>query len=396
MTYLEKLINKYCPDGYEWKDLKDITKIYVGGDLPKKSFSETKNENFNVKILTNGSFGNNIKGYTDSYVVPGNSITISARGTIGYCEYQNEPFYPIIRLLAIHPTWHNSKFIYYFLKNLNISPSSKSGIPQLTRKHIENIKIPLIPLKIQEKIVEILERFRILEAELKAELEARRKQFKYWADKLLDFNNFSNDDKKDILSLGSFISGLKSKNKNSFIDGNKRYVSYLDVFNNREISYLPNNFVKIYDDENQNILQYGDVIFCGSSENFEETGYASVYTVQSQEQVYLNSFSFVFRFHDNNLFLPKFSKYFFNCKSFREKLLKCINGVTRFNLSKSKMAKIIIPIPPLETQKKIVSILEKLSEYSQEINSGLPTEIGLRSKQFKYYRDLLLDFKKDE
>ncbi|ADN69055.1 restriction endonuclease subunit S [Mycoplasmopsis fermentans] len=392
MTYLEKLINKYCPDGYEWKDLKDITKIYVGGDLPKKSFSETKNENFNVKILTNGSFGNNIKGYTDSYVVPGNSITISARGTIGYCEYQNEPFYPIIRLLAIHPTWHNSKFIYYFLKNLNISPSSKSGIPQLTRKHIENIKIPLIPLKIQEKIVEILERFRILEAEL----EARGKQFDFWINKLLNFSNFNKNNSKELQSIGCFISGLRSKNKDSFVDGNQRYISYLDVFNNKEINHLPNNFVKIFDDENQNNLNYGDVIFCGSSENFDETGYASVYTIKSDEKVYLNSFSFIFRFKDNELFLPKFSKYFFNCKDFRDLLLKCINGVTRFNLSKEKMSKIKIPIPPLKTQNKIVSILDKLSEYSQEINSGLPAEIELRSKQFKYYRDQLLNFKNNE
>ncbi|BAH69593.1 hypothetical protein MBIO_0328 [Mycoplasmopsis fermentans PG18] len=393
MSYLQKLLDKYCPDGYEWVKLEDAVEIFDNKRIPI-----AQNKRIKGKFPYYGA--NGIQDYVNDFIFDGEYILIGEDGSV--IDGLNHP----ILNYATGKFWVNNhshvikakeeflnRFIYHFLSILDISDIVRGTPPKMTKGNLLTILIPKIPLKIQEKIVEILERFRILEAELKAELEVRGKQFDFWINKLLNFTNFDKNNSKELQSIGCFISGLRSKNKDSFVNGNQRYVSYLDVFNNKEINYLPNNFVKIFDDENQNDLNYGDVIFCGSSENFDETGYASVYTIKNDEKVYLNSFSFIFRFKDNNLFLPKFSKYFFNCKDFRDLLLKCINGVTRFNLSKEKMSKIKIPIPPIETQNKIVSILDKLSEYSQEINSGLPAEIELRSKQFKYYRDQLLDFK---
>ncbi|ADN68852.1 restriction endonuclease subunit S [Mycoplasmopsis fermentans] len=186
-------------------------------------------------------------------------------------------------------------------------------------------------------------------------------------------------------NIATFINGLKCKTKKDFLDGNEHYVSYLNVFNNQEIDFLPTSKVKISNNENQNCLQIGDVIFSGSSENFEETGYASVFNLISENKIYLNSFCFAIRFNNKNLFLPKFSKYLFNSEIFRNQLVKCINGVTRFNLSKVKFASIKVPLIPLKIQEKIVEILERFRILEAELKAELKAELEARGKQFNFW-----------
>ncbi len=195
---------------------------------------------------------------------------------------------------------------------------------------------------------------------------------------------------KTLEELGSFYSGLSGKTKDDFKDGNAKFITYMNVFNNLALKTDVKDTVKIAENERQNIIEYGDVLFTGSSETPDECGMSSVLTVKTDEKLYLNSFCFGFRLYDKSLYLPDFLKYVFRSAELRKAIKKTASGVTRFNVSKTKMARIQIPLPPLAAQREIVHILDKFTLLSSE----LAAELAAREKQYEFYRDKLLSFDK--
>ena len=150
--------------------------------------------------------------------------------------------------------------------------------------------------------------------------------------------------------------------------------------------------VKIGINEHQRTLEYGDIIFTGSSETPDECGLSSVVTETVNEKLYLNSFCFFFRFDNKKMILPGFAKYLFRSTEIRRQIVKTASGVTRYNVSKEKMAKVQIPIPPIEVQGRIVKVLDNFDAICSDLGIGLPAEIEKRQKQYEYYRDKLLTF----
>lgn len=191
MSRLDELIQELCPNGVEYKKVGEICNISVGGDVPKNSISKQKTEKYSVPIISNGIGENALYGYTDVPKVKEPGVTVAARGTIGYTEYRDYPFYPIIRLLTAIPkdaTVVNTKYLYYCLQGKQYS-IPMGGIPQLTAPKLEKVKIPVPPLEVQREIVRILDSFTLLTAELTAELTARKKQYEFYRDKLLTFDD---------------------------------------------------------------------------------------------------------------------------------------------------------------------------------------------------------------
>ena len=193
---------------------------------------------------------------------------------------------------------------------------------------------------------------------------------------------------KSLGELGTFYGGLSGKSKEDFKDGNAKFISYVNVFSNLSLDINTSDRVKINDGEKQNTIQYGDVIFTGSSETAEECGMSSVLNQKTEEKLYLNSFCFGYRFNDENTYLPDFSKYIFRSNALRKQIVRTASGVTRFNVSKKKMENVIIPVPPLEVQSEIVRILDNFTALTEELTA----ELTARKKQYEYYRDMLLDF----
>ena len=189
---------------------------------------------------------------------------------------------------------------------------------------------------------------------------------------------------KTLGELGKFYGGLTGKSKEDFKEGNAKFITYKNVYSNPALDLDVEDRVRIYPDENQRILEYGDVIFTGSSETPDECGFASVLTKKTDEKLYLNSFCFIFRFNDVSVMLPDFSKHLFRCNFLRYQIGKTASGVTRFNVSKKLMAKVKLPVPPLEVQREIVRILDNFTE--------LTAELAARQKQYEYYRNSLLTF----
>ncbi|NLD04704.1 MAG: restriction endonuclease subunit S [Synergistaceae bacterium] len=193
---------------------------------------------------------------------------------------------------------------------------------------------------------------------------------------------------KPLGELGEFYGGLSGKSKEDFTEGNAKLITYMNIFTNLSLNIDVNDNVKIGENEKQNTVQYGDILFTGSSETPEECGMSSVLTTKTDELLFLNSFCFGFRPYEKESLLPDFSKYLFRSEELRKQIKRTASGVTRFNVSKKKMAQVVIPLPPLPVQREIVRILDNFTELAAELTA----ELTARKKQYEYYRDELLTF----
>nr|WP_248790908.1 restriction endonuclease subunit S [Escherichia coli] len=200
-------------------------------------------------------------------------------------------------------------------------------------------------------------------------------------------------------NVAEIYGGLTGKSKSDFENGNARYVSYKKIFGYLDVNDYPTDYVYISEGERQNKVRYGDVLFTGSSEIADEAGMSSAVTVHFDESVYLNSFSFGIRFSNSIKIKPEFAKYLFRTHFMRSEIAKTASGVTRFNISKSRFKKILVPIicpndpeKSLAIQSEIVRILDKFTALTAELTA----ELNMRKKQYNYYRDQLLTFKEGE
>ena len=195
---------------------------------------------------------------------------------------------------------------------------------------------------------------------------------------------------KKLEDVGSLFGGLTGKNKEDFKEGNAKFVSYMNVYSNPALNLNIEEKVRISEGEDQNTIQYGDILFTGSSETPEECGMSSIVTQKVEEAVYLNSFCFGLRLNNIERFDVNFLKHLFRSDSIRKALQKTANGVTRFNVSKKRLLKIEIPVPPLEIQTRIAHILDHFTELA----ASLQAELQARKEQYEYYRNKLLTFDK--
>ena len=199
-----------------------------------------------------------------------------------------------------------------------------------------------------------------------------------------------------LSDIGTFYGGLTGKSKRDFIAGNAKFITYMNVYSNIAIDVNMNDMVQIAEGEKQNKVEYGDVVFTGSSETPDDCGMSSVMTTRPDGDLYLNSFCFGFRMNDRALLLPDFMKFLFRSEEIRKQIIKTASGVTRFNVSKKRFGEVVIPIPPMKEQQRIVAILDKFETLVNDISEGLPVEIAARRQQYEYYRDKLLTFKRKE
>jgi type I restriction enzyme S subunit len=151
-------MNRALPEEWEWKRLRDIfIELFAGGDIPKGHFSKTITEEYNIPIFTNGERNNGLYGFTNIAKVTKPSITISARGTIGYSEIRNNPFYPAIRLIVATPKSNvDILYLQYAIKKTEFKNNGNS-IPQLTLPMVQEYFIPLPPLPEQRRIAAIID-----------------------------------------------------------------------------------------------------------------------------------------------------------------------------------------------------------------------------------------------
>ena len=197
---------------------------------------------------------------------------------------------------------------------------------------------------------------------------------------------------KKIEEIGSYFGGLTGKTKEDFVDGNAKFITYMNVFANPSLNPSVVGVVKIDKGEKQNKVQKGDILFTGSSETPEETGMSCVVTDDLEGDFYMNSFCFGLRLFTPEQYNLHFLKHLLRSESVRKSIAKTASGVTRFNISKTRFSKIQIPIPSLSEQTCIVGILDTFTAAIE----NLIQQIAERRKQYEHYRDKLLDLEGKE
>ena len=217
------------------------------------------------------------------------------------------------------------------------------------------------------------------------------KQYAYYGDQLLTFGK-DEVEWKTLGEVGTFYGGLSGKTRKDFAHGRAAYIPYRNIFGNPELDPCWLETVDVADSERQHAVQYGDVLFTASSETANEVGMSSVVTTHFARPVYLNSFSFGFRFHAGVKILPAFSKHLFRGQALRRVIVKTANGTIRYNVSRARFSNIMIPLPSLAMQTEIAEVLDRLHALSHSLMDGLPAELRARRKQYEHYRERLLSF----
>lgn len=179
-----------------------------------------------------------------------------------------------------------------------------------------------------------------------------------------------------------FFGGLSGKSKEDFVNGNSKFITYKNIYSNPSLNIEIEDKVKIFENEKQHIVKYGDILFTGSSETPDECGMSSVVTTPTEEKLYLNSFCFGLRLNNIEDFNLHYLKHLLRSKEVRNQIRQTASGVTRYNVSKKRFANVSIPLPPLPIQEEIVKILDRFAEYTAELQA--------RKEQYEYYRNLLL------
>ena len=197
---------------------------------------------------------------------------------------------------------------------------------------------------------------------------------------------------KRLEDLGPYFGGLTGKTKEDFVEGNAKFITYMNVYANPSLDITSTGVVKINEGEKQNKIQKGDILFTGSSETPDEAGMSCVVTEELNEDYYMNSFCFGLRLYAPEQYNLHYLKHVFRSYGVRKEIAKSASGVTRFNISKARFGKIDIPIPPLSEQNRIVDILDT---FTSSIDN-LKQQIAQRRKQYEYYRDQLLDLEGKE
>ena len=184
---------------------------------------------------------------------------------------------------------------------------------------------------------------------------------------------------KTLKDLGYFYGGLSGKNKNDFGHGNADFITYMNVYKNNFADINQLEKVEIKENEKQNFVQYGDILFTQSSETVEEIAISSVWL--HDKKTYLNSFCFGFRPNDLKILYPQFAGFLFRSESVRKKFILEGQGISRFNIAQSRIENISVKIPPIEEQKQIADYFmhlhnaiadqEKILENLKLMNKGL-------------------------
>ena len=392
MNKLEELIQQLCPDGVEYKSIGECCDVSAGGDVPKDHFSENYGGSYTIPIISNGIGENSIYGYTDVPKITGPAVTVAARGTIGYTEYRPYSYFPIIRLLSLtpnNPIELNTKFLFYALQGKKYTVPT-AGIPQLTAPNIKKEKIPYPPMEIQQKIVWILDHFTELTVELTAELTARKKQYEYYRDELLTFTDTTPLAILGEVAVVTKLAGFEFTKYVKYSDsGNIIALRGLNVKNGRldltDVKYIDaSDFSKL----TRSKLHVGDMLF-----TYVGT-IGQVALIDSEDKYYLAPNVALIRSVDKRL-NPQYMQYYFQSNNFwKTQINKLLQSSSMQNIPMEKIRKFVIPLPSPEEQNHIVSILDKFDALCNDQTSGLPAEIAARQKQYEYYRDKLLTFKK--
>ncbi|GAA8722368.1 restriction endonuclease subunit S [Helicobacter pylori] len=412
MHKIERLLQTLAPKGVEFKTLEEVFEI-KNGYTPSKNNPEfwekgtipwfrMEDIRENGRILKDSIQHITPKALKNKKLFPKNSIIISTTATIGehalliVDSLANQRFTFLSKKANCNLAL-DMKFFFYqcFLlgewckKNTNVS-----GFASVDMTAFKKYKFPIPPLEIQQEIVKILDAFTELNTELNTELKARKKQYQYYQNMLLDFNGIHSNHKDAKMSAKTYPKNLKTllqtlapkgvefrklgevceiirgkrvtkkeildKGKYPVVSGGIGFMGYLNEYNREENTIT--------------IAQYGTAGFV-NWQNQKFWANDVCFSVIPKETLINRYLYYV---------LTNMQNYLYSISN---------RSAIPYSISSNNIMQITIPIPPLEIQQEIVKILDQFLALTTDLSAGIPAEIEARKKQYEYYREKLLTFK---
>ncbi|RUT64496.1 restriction endonuclease subunit S (plasmid) [Morganella morganii] len=425
MSKIEQLIQQLCPDGVEWRPVSEIF-ITKNGYTPSTSnatfWADGTIPWFRMEdIRENGRIlGNSLQKITSEAIkggrlFPANSIVVATSATIGEHALITVPHLSNQRFTSLSLSDDfiailDMKFVFYYcfvLCEWCKNNTTTSSFASVDMDGFKKFQFPIPPLEIQQEIVAILDKFTALEAELEAELEARKKQYEFYRNALLTFGtgkpHYSTKIEKLIQQLcpdgvelktlgdvGNFVRG-NGLQKKELTDVGIGAIHYGQIYTHYGvIASETKSFVSPEFANRLRKAKNGDLIIATTSENDDDVCKAVAWL--GKEDIAISGDAYIY----THSLEPKYVAYFFQSEAFQIQKIRHITGTKVKRVSGNSMAQFLIPEPPLEIQKEIVGILDKFDALVNDISTGLPAEIAARRRQYEYYREKLLTFKRKE
>lgn len=388
MTKLEELIERLCPDGVEYKTLGKTSSIIRGASpRPIKKFITSDDKGVNwikigdvkpgEKYITTVKEKITLEGAMKSRFVNIGDFILSNSMSFGrpYILKVDGCIHDGWLAISQYEDFYDRDFLYYLLCSSKVQAEFKKkvsfggAVQNLNSDIVKSVALPVPPLEVQREIVRTLDNFTFLSAELAAELAARQKQYEHYRNLLLTFE--SEEDNVRWMKLGDTCV-LKAG----------KAISATEISQNINDDYIYpcyggnglRGYVKNYNQDGEHPLVGRQGALCGNVCYACNKFYATEHAIVVTPSVLYNE------------------KFLYYLLGFA-KLEQYKTAGAQPGLSVAKLEKVVLPVPPLEVQRRIVDILDRFNALCSDISSGLPAEIGARQKQYEYYRDKLLNFK---
>lgn len=403
MKNLETLIQELCPDGVEFVKLVKYVNVQYGFAFDSKLFTDDEQyiPLIRIRDVVPAKPSTYYSGeYCSDYIIRKGDMLVGMDGNFNMEKWNDRDGLLNQRVCKIYAKDESlllDGFLYHYLRPLfkKIENSIQgSTVRHLSAKVINHIEIPLPPIEVQTEIVRILDKFTSLEAELeaelKAELDCRKRQYEYYRDKLLSFDNVGGQEVewKKMSEVGTFIRG-NGLQKKDFTESGVGCIHYGQLYTHygtsatETITYCSSELAK-----KLRKAAKGDIVIATTSENVEDVCKAVAWL--GEEEIAVSGDAFIYK-HTQN---PKYMAYLFQTASFFNYKKKKATGTKVIRLTGDAMGNYLAPIPSLEEQNRIVSILDRFESLTTSLQSGLPAEITARRQQYEHYRDKLLTFKR--
>ena len=381
MSRIDDLIAEYCPDGVKHQTLGEIGEFIRGNGIQKRDFQDSGFGCIHYgQIYTYyGLFADHTKSFIDPNLAEKRKKAYKGDLVIATTSENEEDVCKACAWLGEEPIaisgdayifrhHQNPKYISYCFQSELFQSQKKKYITgtkvlRVNGDAMAKIHVPVPPLPVQEEIVRILDSFSSLEAELEAELEARRKQYTHYRDELLKFERVL------IASLGELCKiSVGRENGTAGEFGEYPYVN---------AGTSMSGFVNEWSEE-------GD---CVTTPSRGQGGMGFV--AYQASRFWCGPLCYVMRSKHSDVMIKYV--YYYLC-SHKADILGLVHEGGTPAINKSELAGLRILVPPFEEQQRIVSILDRFDKLTNDLSSGLPAEIEARHKQYEYYRDRLLSF----
>lgn len=389
MSRLEELIQELCPNGVKFFTVKELTKKKTIKTItPSIKIKRNDYEEYGITPIISQEL-EYISGYCDFFdnSIPTNNYVCFGDHSehIKFVDFAFVQGADGLKIMSLDEEKLMSKFFYYAISSFYVRHNNY----ERHFKYLNDTEIPVPPLEVQREIVRILDSFTLLTAELTEELTARKKQYEYYRDDLLKFDHLI-----PMVTLGDVATVTKlagfefTKYVNYSDEGKIIALRGLNVKNGKldltDVKYIDNSDLSKL---SRSKLHIGDMIF-----TYVGT-IGQVALIDKEDKYYLAPNVALIRSTTDKL-IPEYMRYYFQSGQFwHMQINKLLQSSSMKNIPMEKIRKFKLPLPSIETQKRLVKVLDNFDAICSDLNIGLPAEIEARQKQYEFYRDKLLSFK---